>query len=61
VPGRLRQVVVLSRQLESEPLPALRATASGTTELVMVAPAESYEYRELVTDTDWELMTLARL
>ena len=59
--SRSRRVAVLRRRLAAEAAPALSASTGDTPELVVVAAEETYEYTVLATNTDWELLTLARL
>lgn len=58
---RSRRVVVLRRRLRQDSALLLEATAAAQRELLTVAEQEQYEHVVLVTNTDWEILSLAQL
>jgi hypothetical protein len=59
--SRSRRGIVLRRRVVPEAVPQLEAAVGVQEVLVEVAAADPYEYTVLVTNTDWEVITLARL
>jgi hypothetical protein len=59
--SRSRRVIVLRRVRAPATGPQLEAASGGQPVLVEAGAQESYEYTVLVSNTDWELLTLARL
>src|SRR6266446_10228537 len=58
---RSRRVVVLRRRVSAKPLELGPESGLSHAELLEVKSEDPYEYTVLVTNTDWELLTLARL
>jgi hypothetical protein len=58
---RSRRVVVLRRRQSARPLELGPGSGVPQAELLAVAAKDPYEYTVLVTNTDWEVLTLARL
>ena len=59
--SRTRRVVVVRRPVRPDPPQQLEAVISGQADLLVVPNQEDYEYAVLVTNTDLELLSLARL
>ena len=59
--SRARRVVALRRKLAPEKPLELEASTCAQAELMKVPVAEEYEYTVLVTNTDLEMLSLARL
>ena len=58
---RSRRVVVLRQRVAAKPLELGPESGLPQAELLAVEAEDPYEYTVLVTNTDWEVLTLARL
>jgi hypothetical protein len=59
--SKARRVIVLRRRTEPDKPLELEASAPAQTELLRVSDQEEFEHAVLVTNTDWEMLSLGQL